>query len=77
MQVDPEDVRPVRIENKAWLGKGSMILPGVTIGEGAVIGAAAVVTKDVPPGHICVGNPGRLLSRTVYEPRPERNHPGV
>jgi len=67
MQVDPEDVRPVRIENKAWLGRGATILPGVTIGEGAVVGAAAVVTKDVPPGCICVGNPGKLLSRTVYE----------
>ena len=71
VQVDPEDVRPVRIGNKAWLGRGAMVLPGVTIGEGAVIGAAAVVTKDVPPGHICVGNPGRLLSRTVYDARPD------
>jgi acetyltransferase-like isoleucine patch superfamily enzyme len=77
MQVDPEDVRSVRIENRAWLGKGAMILPGVTIGEGAVIGAATVVVKDVPPGHICVGNPGRILSRTVYEPRPERSPPEV
>lgn len=68
VQVAPEDVRPVRIGNKAWLGRGAVILPGVTIGEGAVIGAATVVTKDVPPGHICVGNPGRLLSRTVYDP---------
>jgi len=68
VQVDPEDVRPIRIGNKAWLGRGAIILPGVTIGEGAVIGAATVVTKDVPPGHICVGNPGRLLSRTVYDP---------
>lgn len=67
VQVDPEDVRPVRIENKAWIGRGATILPGVTIGEAAVVGAAAVVTKDVPPGHICVGNPGRLLDRTVYE----------
>jgi acetyltransferase-like isoleucine patch superfamily enzyme len=71
-QVDPEDVRPVRIGNKAWLGRGAIILPGVTIGEGAVVGAATVVTKDVPPGHICVGNPGRILSRTVYDSRPER-----
>lgn len=68
--VAPEDVRPVRIENKAWLGRGAMVLPGVTIGEGAVVGAGAVVTKDVPPGHICVGNPGRLLSRTVYDSKP-------
>jgi acetyltransferase-like isoleucine patch superfamily enzyme len=68
-QVAPEDVRPVRIGNKVWLGRGAVVLPGVTIGEAAVIGASAVVTKDVPPGHICVGNPGRLLSRTVYESR--------
>jgi acetyltransferase-like isoleucine patch superfamily enzyme len=66
-QVDPEDVRPVRIGNKVWIGRGVTILPGVSIGEAAVVGAAAVVTKDVPPGHICVGNPGRLLARTVYD----------
>jgi acetyltransferase-like isoleucine patch superfamily enzyme len=65
-QVDPEDVRPVRIEDKVWLGSGAIVLPGVTIGEGAVIGAATVVTKDVPRGGICVGNPGRLLSRNVF-----------
>ncbi len=68
MQVDPGDVRPVRIEDKVWLGKNAMVLPGVVIGEGAVIGAGAVVTRDVPPGGICVGNPGRVLERTVYEP---------
>lgn len=62
-QVDRKDVRPVRIGNKAWIGRGATILPGVTIGDGGVVGAAAVVIKDVPPGCICVGNPGRLVSR--------------
>lgn len=74
-QVEPEDVRPVCIKDQAWIGRGATILPGVTIGEGAVVGAAAVVTKDVPPGHICVGNPGRLLSRTVYESNPRQSQP--
>lgn len=69
VQVDSEDVHPVRIGNKVWIGRGVTILPGVTIGEAAVVGAAAVVTKDVPPGRICVGNPGRLIERTVYEAR--------
>jgi len=69
VQVDLEEVRPVRIGNRAWLGRRATILPGVTIGEDAVVGAAAVVTKDVPPGAICVGNPGRILSRTVYDPK--------
>jgi len=70
LQVEPDEVRPVRIGNRAWLGRRVTILPGVTIGEDAVVGACAVVTKDVPPGAICVGNPGRILSRTVYDPKP-------
>lgn len=73
VQVAPEDVRPVRIGNKAWLGRDVVVLPGVTIGEGAVIGAATVVTKDVPPGHILVGSPGRLLARTVYDVKNDRS----
>lgn len=71
LQVEPEEVRPVRIGNRAWVGRGATILPGVTIGRDAVVGAAAVVTKDVPPGSICVGNPGRILTRTVYDPKPD------
>lgn len=78
-QVGPEDVRPVHIGNRTWIGRGATILPGVTIEEDAVVGTAAVVTKNVPAGHICVGNPGRLLSRTVYQSRPSNNatQPGI
>ena len=53
--------RPVRIGAHVWIGGGAIILPGVTIGDDAVIGAGAVVTRDVPPGRTAVGNPARLL----------------
>lgn len=49
--------RPVAIGNDVWLGSRVTILPGVKIGDGAIIGAASVVTKDVPPYAIAVGNP--------------------
>ncbi len=47
--------------NDVWIGHGAIILPGVKIGNGAAVGAGAVVTKDVPPFAIVVGNPGRIL----------------
>lgn len=49
------------VEDDAWLGYGVVVLSGVTIGEGAVIGASAVVTRDVPAGAIVVGNPARIV----------------
>jgi acetyltransferase-like isoleucine patch superfamily enzyme len=54
------EARPVRIERGAFLGLRATILPGVTIGEGAFVGAAAVVTSDVPPRTVVVGNPARV-----------------
>lgn len=62
---EPDSIRPIRICRKAWIGRGSMILPGVTIGEGAIIGTGSVVTKDVPAMSVCVGNPGRVLEHAV------------
>ena len=53
--------KPVVIRKNAWIGAGVTILPGVTIGENAIVGAAAVVTKDVPPNAVVVGNPARVL----------------
>ena len=53
--------KPVVIRKNAWIGAGATILPGVTIGENAIVGAAAVVTKDVPPNAVVVGNPARVL----------------
>lgn len=55
------DCRPVRIGAESWLAAGCFVGPGVTIGEGAVIGARSLVLRDVPPARICVGNPLRDL----------------
>jgi len=52
---------PVRIGDDVWIGSNAVILPGVSIGEGAVIGAGSVVTKDIPPGVVAVGNPCRVI----------------
>lgn len=52
---------PVTIEDDVWIGARVIILPGVTVCKGAIIGAGAVVTRDVPPYAICVGNPARVV----------------
>lgn len=52
---------PVRIGAGAWIGAGAIILPGVTVGELAIVGAGAVVTRDVPPSAVVAGNPARVL----------------
>jgi acetyltransferase-like isoleucine patch superfamily enzyme len=53
-------VAPVTLKRGCYLGAGCLILPGVTIGERAVVGAGAVVTRDVPPGKIALGVPARV-----------------
>ena len=57
----PSDARPISIGDRVWIGARAIILPGVTIGEGAVIGAASVVTRDVPPHTVAAGNPARII----------------
>ena len=57
----------ITIENDAWIGTGVVILPDVKIGEGAVVGANAVVTKDVPPYTVVGGIPAKQIS-TVNVP---------
>ena len=52
--------RPVRIGRNVWIGGGALILPGVTVGDDAIIGAGSVVTRDVPAGATVVGNPARV-----------------
>ena len=51
--------RPVRIGANTWIGGGAIILPGVTVGDDAIVGAGSVVTRDVAPGATVVGNPAR------------------
>ncbi|WP_066721732.1 sugar O-acetyltransferase [Sphingomonas pituitosa] len=55
--------RPIRIGANVWIGGGALILPGVTIGDDAIIGAGSVVTRDVAPGATVVGNPARAVTR--------------
>lgn len=57
----PELALPVRIGSRVWIGGRSVICPGVTIGEGTTIGAGSVVTKDIPPRVLAVGNPCRVI----------------
>jgi maltose O-acetyltransferase len=52
---------PITIEDDVWLGGGAIVLPGVTIGRASVIGAGSVVTKNIPPGVVAVGNPCRVI----------------
>jgi len=51
----------VRIGHDVWIGRSAIVLPGVEIGNGAVVGAGSVVTKSVPPYAIVAGNPARLI----------------
>jgi acetyltransferase-like isoleucine patch superfamily enzyme len=53
--------KPVVIGNDVWIGAQCVILPGVTIGDHAVVGAGSVVSRDVPPWSIAVGNPARVV----------------
>ena len=53
--------RPVEIKDNAWIGAGSILLPGVTIGENSVIGAGSVVNRSIPANCIAVGNPCKII----------------
>lgn len=52
--------RPVRIGRNVWIGAGAILLPGVSVADGAIIGAGSVVTRDVPAGATVLGNPARI-----------------
>jgi acetyltransferase-like isoleucine patch superfamily enzyme len=69
----PEDIRPVRICKYAWIGNGTHIMKGVTIGEGAIIGANSVVINDIPPYCLAVGNPARAYLKDFGLPSTAKN----
>jgi acetyltransferase-like isoleucine patch superfamily enzyme len=66
--------RPVIIGDYVWIATRALILPGVTIGDRAVVAAGAVVTKDVPPGMIVGGNPARIIRERQGPQTYELNH---
>lgn len=68
-----ENIRPVRICKNAWIGNGTHIMKGVTIGEGAIIGANSVVMTDVPPYCLAVGNPARAYMKDFGLPSYMKN----
>jgi maltose O-acetyltransferase len=60
-----EAAEPIAIGDNAWLGGGVIVCPGVSIGRDTVVGAGAVVTRDLPSGVLAVGNPARVIRSLV------------
>ena len=60
-------VAPVVIKHDAFIGAGSIILPGVTIGANSIVGAGSVVTKNIPDNQIWGGNPAKYIKDVPYE----------
>ena len=65
--------RPVHVGRNTWIGFDACILPGVTIGDGAIVGARSVVMSDVPPYSVVAGNPARVIK---WLPAEDGSHAG-
>ena len=68
MQGQGFEIAPVIVEDDVWIGTRAIILPGVRIGRSSVIGAGAVVAKDIPPFSIVVGNPAKVVRKRDGSP---------
>ena len=62
-----DEVKPVRIGRRAWIGHNVFIMKGVTIGEGAIIGVNSVVVNDIPPYCVAMGNPARVVVKNTKQ----------
>jgi carbonic anhydrase/acetyltransferase-like protein (isoleucine patch superfamily) len=62
-----EELPQTHVENDVWIGRAATVLPGLTVGNGAIVGAGAVVTKDVPPYAIVGGVPAQLIRKRFSE----------
>lgn len=62
-KTDNEKAKPISIGKNCWIASGSIILPGITIGNGTTIGAGSVVTKDIQENSLAVGNPCKIIKR--------------
>ena len=67
-----EYAKPIRIEDNCWLASNVVVCGGVTIGEGSVIGAGSVVTRNIPPHSLAVGNPCRVIRKLTEADRMQR-----
>ncbi len=63
---DCVNTKPIHIHDDAWIGMNCIILKGVTIGEGAIVGAGSVVTRDVPPWTLVAGNPAKVIKELPH-----------
>lgn len=62
-----EVAKPISIEDRVWIGGGAILLPGVSIGRNAVVGAGAVVSRNVPANTVVAGNPARVIREIEQE----------
>lgn len=71
---EPRPRDAVHIGSDVWVGASSVILSGVTIGDGAIVGAGSVVTRDIPAYAVSVGNPARVVGRRFASVEEEKQH---
>lgn len=67
MRFAPIIASPIIIEDDVWIGSNVVIMPGIKIGEGSVIGAGSIVTKNIPPFCIAVGNPAKVIKQRIIK----------